>query len=101
MASYAIHPPIHLTAHRDEPIRTVEAAATFLERHIEDNAEEARDPETALLLAELRGASRPAAAEAAGVAFRSWAAAHGLLVEPEEAQAAPGMDETGTKVASP
>ena len=101
MASYAIHPPVHLVVHRDEPLRTVEAAATFLERYLDDHLAESADADTAFLLAQLRGASRPDAAEAAGVAFRQWAAARGLLIEPEEARARPGTDETGAKPASP
>src|SRR5262245_19868487 len=38
MANVAIHPPVHLTIHPNEPIRTVEDAVKVITRH-------ARDPE--------------------------------------------------------
>jgi hypothetical protein len=53
MASLAIHPPVHLTLHPDEPIRTVDDALKVLLRH-------AHDPEnrkTQRLIAALNHAS--------------------------------------------
>jgi len=34
MAERAIHPPIHLVTHLDEPIRSLEAAAKVIRRHV-------------------------------------------------------------------
>jgi hypothetical protein len=36
MAEHAIHPPIHLVTHPDEPIRSLEAAAKVIRRHAGD-----------------------------------------------------------------
>jgi hypothetical protein len=36
MASLAIHPPVHLTLHPDEPIRTVDDALKVVLRHARD-----------------------------------------------------------------
>jgi hypothetical protein len=80
MAELAIHPPVHVSTHPDEPIRTLDAAAKFVQRHVDD----ATDSDVALLLAELRGASTPAHADLAGAAFRQWAEGRGLLLLPPE-----------------
>lgn len=58
MPDLAIHPPIHVTTHPDEPIRSVSAAAKFVRRH----AGEQPDPPTLELLAVLEGASSAEAA---------------------------------------
>lgn len=76
----AIHPPVHLTIHPDEPIRTVDDAVKVIERH-------ARDPdsaETKALLLELTRAKTQADVEKAGNIFRQWARTEGLLLVPPE-----------------
>ena len=80
MAELAIHPPVHVSTHPDEPIRTLGAATKFVLRHASD----ANSSDIALLLAELRGASTPEHADRAGAAFRDWAQARGLLLLPPE-----------------
>jgi hypothetical protein len=80
MASIAIHPPLHLTIHPDEPIRTVEDAVKVVTRH-------ARDPEsreTQKLLHALNNARTPEQADRVANAFRNWARAEGLLLVPPE-----------------
>jgi hypothetical protein len=37
MPEHAIHPPIHLVIHPDEPIRSLEAAAKVIRRHAGDH----------------------------------------------------------------
>ena len=78
MASFAIHPPVHLIEHPDEPIRTVEAALTFVRRHVETD-EASRD-----VLAALQRAADPDAAERAGQSFRAWAKKEGHLLTPPD-----------------
>ncbi|TMJ88867.1 MAG: hypothetical protein E6G76_09495 [Alphaproteobacteria bacterium] len=80
MAEHAIHPPIHLVTHPDEPIRSLEAAAKVIRRH----AGELPRPQRAGLLQQLKHASTLQEAEAAGNAFRAWAEAQGLLLVPPE-----------------
>lgn len=80
MGELAIHPPVHVSTHPDEPIRTLDAAEKFVVRHVKDS----NDSEVALLLAELRGASSPEQADRAGAAFRRWAEGRGLLLLPPE-----------------
>jgi hypothetical protein len=80
MAELAIHPPVHVSTHPDEPIRTLVAAEKFVLRHAGDSNES----EVALLLAELRGASTLEHADRAGTAFRRWAEGRGLLLLPPE-----------------
>ena len=65
MAEHAIHPPIHLVMHPDEPIRSLEAAAETVLRQI-------------------KSAKTLEQADAAGKAFRAWAEAEGLLLVPPE-----------------
>ncbi len=76
MRDLAIHPPIHVTTHPDEPIRSLSAAVKFVRRHREGQ----QDPGTIALLAQLEGASDVEAADAAGRAFAEWARAHNLLL---------------------
>ena len=80
MAEHAIHPPIHLVMHPDEPIRSLEAAAKVVRRH----AGEHPDRNTEGLLQRIEAASTTEQADAAGNAFRAWAQAHGLLLVPPE-----------------
>jgi hypothetical protein len=84
MAEFAIHPPVHLVTHPDEPIRSLEAAAKVVRRHAGTHP----DPKTDSLLRRLEVASSPEEAETAGNAFRTWAEAHGLLLIPPEDRAA-------------
>jgi hypothetical protein len=83
MGELAIHPPVHVSTHPDEPIRTLDAATKFVLRHVQDT----NDSQVALLLAELRGASTPEHADRASVAFRRWAEGRGLLLVPPEDRA--------------
>jgi hypothetical protein len=53
MAEHAIHPPIHLVIHPDEPIRSLEAAAKVFRRHAGDRLD--RNAED--LLHRIKGAS--------------------------------------------
>jgi hypothetical protein len=34
MGELAIHPPVHVSTHPDEPIRTLDAATEFVLRHV-------------------------------------------------------------------
>jgi hypothetical protein len=77
MATFAIHPPVHLNQHPDEPIRSVEAAIAFVERHLAQHG-------SAGVLEKLAGATNPAAAERAGQSFRDWAEREGHLMVPPE-----------------
>ena len=80
MAEHAIHPPIHLVAHSDEPIRSLEAAAKVIRRHAGDYLDRnAQD-----LLQQIKHASTLQEADAAGKAFRAWAEAQDLLLVPPE-----------------
>jgi hypothetical protein len=80
MAEHAIHPPIHLVIHRDEPVRSLEAAAKVVRRH----AGEHPDRSAQGLLDRIEAASTTEQADAAGQAFRAWAQAQGLLLVPPE-----------------
>jgi hypothetical protein len=80
MASLAIHPPVHLTLHPDEPIRTVDDALKVVLRH-------ARDPEnrqTQRLITALNHASSQEQADRVAVLFRNWARDEDLLLVPPE-----------------
>jgi hypothetical protein len=71
MAEHAIHPPIHLVTHPDEPIRSLEAAAKVIHRHAGDHLDRnAQD-----LLQQIKRASTLQEADAVGTAFRAWAEA--------------------------
>jgi hypothetical protein len=80
MASLAIHPPVHLTIHPDEPIRTVEDAIKIVQRHAPDR----QSRETQRLVAALSHAQSQEQADRVAVSFRSWAQAEGLLLVPPE-----------------
>jgi hypothetical protein len=80
MAEHAIHPPIHLVIHPDEPIRSLEAAAKVVRRHAGDHL----DREAQGLLHRIESAATAEQADAAGKAFRAWAEAEGLLLIPPE-----------------
>ena len=80
MAPLAIHPPVHLVIHPDEPVRSLEAAAKVVRRH----AGETMDRNTEGVLRRLETAATPDQADEAGRAFRAWAEAHGLLLVPPE-----------------
>jgi hypothetical protein len=80
MAEHAIHPPIHLVRHSDEPIRSLEAAAKVIRRHAGDHLD--RNAEN--VLRQIKGATTLEQAETAGKAFRAWAEAEGLLLVPPE-----------------
>jgi hypothetical protein len=75
----AIHPPVHLTIHPDEPIRTVDDAVKIVERH-----GDLRDPIATALVLELTRARTQDQVEAAGNVFRDWARDKGLLLVPPE-----------------
>lgn len=77
---HAIHPPIHLVIHPDEPIRSLEAAAKVICRHAGDQP----DRKAESLLRRIEEASTMEQADAAGLAFRAWAQAEGLLLVPPE-----------------
>ena len=86
MAEHAVHPPIHLVIHPDEPVRSLEAAAKVVRRHAASHADRKAED----LLRRIEAASTAAQAEAAGKAFRDWAEAEGLLlVPPEDHQGSP------------
>jgi hypothetical protein len=80
MPEHAIHPPIHLVTHPDEPIRSLEAAAKVIRRHAGD----CPDRNAQDLLEQIKRASTLQEADAAGKAFRAWAEAQGLLLIPPE-----------------
>jgi hypothetical protein len=78
MADLAIHPPVHVTPHPDEPIRSVHAAAQFIRRH----SAEQLDQTSLELVRRLESANDERSAELAGRAFAQWAQERGLLVAP-------------------
>ena len=80
MAEHAIHPPIHLVTHPDEPIRSLEAAAKVIHRHAGDHLDRTAQD----LLRQIKRASTLQEADAVGKAFRAWAEAQGLLLVPPE-----------------
>jgi hypothetical protein len=80
MAEFAIHPPVHLRIHPDEPIRSLDAALKVVQRH----AGPQPDRVTEGLLRRLETVSSPEEADAAGRAFRAWAGDHQLLLVPPE-----------------
>jgi hypothetical protein len=80
MADLAIHPPVHLVTHPDEPVRSLEGAAKIVRRH----AGESMDRATEGLLHRLETAATPHQADELGKAFRAWAEAQGLLLIPPE-----------------
>jgi hypothetical protein len=65
MPEHAIHPPIHLVTHPDEPIRSLEAAAKVIRRHAGD----CPDRNAQDLLEQIKRASTLQEADAAGKAF--------------------------------
>jgi hypothetical protein len=77
---FAIHPPVHLVIHPDEPIRSLEAAAEVVRRHGGDHLDE----RSTGLLYRIERASTPEEIEDAGKAFRAWAEEHALLLVPPE-----------------
>lgn len=79
MAEIAIYPPIHLTIHPDEPIRSLQAAAKVVRRHGLDGGGSAH-----AVLQALERARTEQEIEIATRAFRAWADAHGLLLVPPE-----------------
>ncbi len=86
MAELAIHPPVHLVTHPDEPIRSLEAAAKVVRRHGGDHL----DRRSQGVLHLIESATTPEQADAAGEAFRGWAQAEGLLlIPPEDSASAP------------
>ena len=66
MAERALHPPIHLVIHPDEPVRSLEAAAKVVRRHAASHPDRKAED----LLKRIETASTAAQAEAAGKAFR-------------------------------
>jgi hypothetical protein len=86
MAEHAIHPPIHLASHPDEPIRSLEAAAKVVRRHALGHL----DRKAERLLHRIEAALTAEQAEAPGKAFRDWARAEGLLLVPPEDEARTG-----------
>jgi hypothetical protein len=80
MAELALHPPVHLITHPEEPIRSLDAAAKVVRRHVHDKV----DMEAEELLRELESANTTEQADAAGLSFRDWAEAEGLLLVPPE-----------------
>jgi hypothetical protein len=79
VAGVAIHPPVHLTIHPDEPIRSVDDAVKVVERH-----GDMRDPAAKALLLELSRAQTQSEVETAAHVFREWARSEGLLLVPPE-----------------
>jgi hypothetical protein len=80
MASLTIHPPVHLTLHPDEPIRTVDDALEVVLRHARD----AESRETERLVAALNHTHSQEQADRVAVLFRNWAQAEDLLLVPPE-----------------
>ncbi len=80
MAEFAIHPPVHVVTHPDEPIRSVEAAAKFVIRHLRGRI----DADADALVRRLEGARTSDEADEAGRRFREWAKQHGVLLVPPD-----------------
>ncbi len=80
MPETALPSVVHLKAHADEPIRTLEAAAKYVRRH----AFEGDQATVNALLRDLEYARRPHEIARATQAFRRWAAKQGLLLVPPE-----------------
>src|SRR5438093_10319834 len=70
MAEHAIHPPIHLVTHTDEPIRSLEAAAKVIRRHAGDQ----RDRRAEHVLHQIKSAATLEEADAEGLTAGSWKA---------------------------
>jgi len=84
MANLALHPPVHVLTHPEEPIRSLEAAAKFVRRQVEGRI----DPGAEMLVKQLEAAETIEQGDAAGNAFREWAEQEGLLLIPPEDHAA-------------
>jgi len=80
MPETALTEPVHLKAHPDEPIRSLDAAAKVIHRH----AGERLDANAKAVLRRMADASNARAIAEASEAFRAWAKAEGLLLEPPE-----------------
>lgn len=80
MAGIALHPPVHLIIHPEEPIRSVDDAVKVIERHARDP----QSPEAQALMLELSRARTPVEIGRAVQVFREWAADEGLLLVPPE-----------------
>jgi len=80
MPETALEEPIHLNTHPDEPIRSLDAAAKVIHRHVGGRL----DPKAIAVLRRMADASTPAAVADAARAFRQWAKDEGLLLVPPE-----------------
>jgi hypothetical protein len=80
MTDFAIHPPVHLTSHPDEPIRSLEAAERYVKRHMEGRV----DAGAVEVIRRLESVRTSEEADAAGQAFKQWASHAGLLLVPPE-----------------
>jgi hypothetical protein len=80
MTDFAIHPPVHVVTHPDEPIRSLEAAEKYIRRHVDGRM----DARAEALIRRIDAVRSSDEAEAAGRAFLEWAASEGLLLVPPE-----------------
>jgi hypothetical protein len=82
MTGFAIHPPVHLRAHPDVAIRSLDEAAAVVRGYARDHF----DSKAESLLHRLEGANDLAEAREAALAFRAWAESEGVLLIPPEDQ---------------
>src|SRR5262249_44047609 len=80
MPQCAIHPPIHLVTHSDEPIRSLEAAAKVIRRHAGDHLDHKAED----VLRQIKRATNAGTGRCGRQAFRAWAEGEGLLLVPPE-----------------
>jgi hypothetical protein len=80
MAQFAFHPPVHLRTGPRTAIRSLQQAAQVVREHAREHA----SGRTYNLLIRIEGAMTLREAQAAGNAFRVWAAAEGLVLVPPE-----------------
>jgi hypothetical protein len=80
MSAFAIDPPVHLRAHPEQAIRSLDEAADVVRGY----AREHFDPATESVLHRLEGAVTLYEAKDAANAFRAWAEHEGMLLIPPE-----------------
>src|SRR5258707_7698253 len=93
MAEHAIHPPIHLVTHPDEPIRSLEAAAKVIRRHAGDQL----DRKAEHVLHQIKSAAALEQAEAAGKTFRAWADRKACCWSPRKMASTPSLIASGAR----
>jgi hypothetical protein len=82
MSGYALDPPVHLRAHPQQVIRSLDAAAVVVRQYAREHFDSAAES----VLHRLEGAVTPSEAREAANAFRAWADRAGVSLIPPEDQ---------------